>query len=209
QNLWLYADQELCVRVLINLLADVVKHCRIGGQISIVVGLHPEDKSKAKISVSDTGRIAAANLLPRLFGSLSFDDDADLSDPSRGLSLYFCRLAVEAHGGAIGTFSRPGAGTVFFFDLPLAETVRSSRGDAVLQESTPEALSETDKFALRHHVRMLSELEVYETSNILALLDSITHNSEAVKAWKKEVRKAVFACNAVRYALLLRKVETD
>jgi signal transduction histidine kinase len=38
-----------------------------------------------------------------------------------GLGLTFCKLAVEAHGGAIGVESDPEAGNSFWFTLPLAQ----------------------------------------------------------------------------------------
>jgi K+-sensing histidine kinase KdpD len=37
---------------------------------------------------------------------------------SAGLGLAFCKLAVEAHGGAIGVDGREEGGSAFWFDLP-------------------------------------------------------------------------------------------
>jgi signal transduction histidine kinase len=37
---------------------------------------------------------------------------------SAGLGLAFCKLAVEAHGGAIGVEPREPRGSAFWFELP-------------------------------------------------------------------------------------------
>ncbi len=215
QDIWINADEDLAVRILVNLFTNAVKYCRTGGQISISAGLDPDNKKRVRVHVSDTGEGIAPEFLPFVFKRYSTNAPKSMGlNRSTGLGLYFCKLAVEAHGGKIDVKSRPGHGTSFVFDLPLAEVRESEAAktgaDSLLVKPEIQAalnLSHQDKQALKHHVHLLSELEVYETTNILTLLESVPSDSETVKTWKKEVRKAVFACNAVRYAMLLRKAE--
>jgi signal transduction histidine kinase len=215
QDVWINADEDLAVRILVNLFSNAVKYCRTAGQISMSVGLHPDDKNRVKISVSDTGEGIAPEYLPMLFKRYSSDAPKALGlNRSTGLGLYFCKLAVEAHGGRIDAKSKPGYGTTISFDLPLSEVrengdsaAQSPPGSVKPEIQAAQNLSNEEKQALKRHVQLLSELEVFETTNILALLESVPSESLTVKAWKKEVRKAVFACNAVRYAMLLRKAE--
>jgi signal transduction histidine kinase len=212
-DLWIHADEDLCVRILVNLLTNAIKYTRTGGQITVTVGIHPEIKNRVKISVRDTGDGIAPDFLPQIFDKYSTSAAKSLGvNRSSGLGLYFCKLAVEAHGGKIGATSKQGHGATFFFDLPMGMPEGVELNVPPVANEKPEimvaeALTEDDKRALSRHVQLLSELEVYETTNILAILDALPSDSETVKAWKKEVRKAVFACNAVRYAMLLRKAE--
>ena len=39
-----------------------------------------------------------------------------------GLGLYVCKAVIEGHGGEIYVTSRPDAGTLVRFDMPLRET---------------------------------------------------------------------------------------
>jgi two-component system, sensor histidine kinase and response regulator len=53
-----------------------------------------------------------------------------------GLGLYLCRQIITAHGGQIGAMNSPGAGTTFWFTLPLATSIPRQNA---LESSLPEA----------------------------------------------------------------------
>ena len=110
-------DRDAIARVVQNLVTNAVKLTPPGGDVRI--SLQTKDAS-LRIEVSDNGPGIAAEHHPKIFEKFGqLDTNVRQSIPSSGLGLYFCKLAVEAHGGRIGVDSEIGQGSTFWFELPL------------------------------------------------------------------------------------------
>ena len=117
-------DPELIRRVLVNLLDNAIKYTPASEVVRIRA---TQDGGTARIEVADNGPG-----IPQDSKGLIFEKFGVIKQPlpsrlhSTGLGLAFCRLAVEAHGGAIGVDSGPlGQGSTFWFTLPDAAARRS------------------------------------------------------------------------------------
>jgi PAS domain S-box-containing protein len=109
-------DPDRLGQVLINLMGNAVKFTS-EGEVKISVRLRGKD---IEFAISDTGIGIPAEKREQLFQSFS---QADSSFTRRfggtGLGLAISKGLVELMGGRIGVRSRPGGGSVFFFDLPM------------------------------------------------------------------------------------------
>lgn len=117
----LMADRLLIERVLTNLIVNAIKYTPPTGAIIITARhVHVAAGAAIELQVSDTGRgialEAQTHIFERFFQSSSGDQRGGV-----GLGLYFCRLAVEAHGGTISVVSSPGIGSAFTVVLPLRD----------------------------------------------------------------------------------------
>ena len=108
-------DADIIRRVLANLIGNAIKFTSPDGVVRVVACTVD---SVARVEVSDNGPGIAPELHATIFEKFGQvrDDRAHLGT---GLGLTFCKMAVEAHGGAIGVTSTPGAGSTFWFTLPL------------------------------------------------------------------------------------------
>jgi PAS domain S-box-containing protein len=70
----------------------------------------------AKVSVLDNGLGIDPAVAPRLFMPFQTTKPNGL-----GIGLSICQTLVQSHGGSIGTCPNPGGGTIFYFNLPVAE----------------------------------------------------------------------------------------
>jgi two-component system, sensor histidine kinase and response regulator len=115
-QLLVYADPNMAMSVLRNLISNAVKFTPEGGRIDVTA---EEGEAEAAVSVADTGVGVGRDRLPRLFQlDAHFTTPGTRNEKGSGLGLLLCREFVERNGGRIWAADRSGGGTVFTFTLP-------------------------------------------------------------------------------------------
>ncbi|MBD3882874.1 MASE1 domain-containing protein [Phormidium tenue FACHB-886] len=116
----LWIDARQMQRVLWHLLSNAVKHNPPGVTIAISAEL---EAGALRCVVQDNGKGISQVQRDHLFEMrLGNSDGRQLTGISMGL--YFCQQIVWAHGGTIGVESELGAGSRFWFTLPIADELR-------------------------------------------------------------------------------------
>jgi two-component system phosphate regulon sensor histidine kinase PhoR len=106
---------ELALR---NLLDNAVKYTEAG---SITLQVEPMEADRVRVAVIDNGRGVSAEHLPRLFERFYRVDRGRSRDQGgTGLGLSIVKHVVQLHGGRLGVESKPGEGSTFWFEIPVA-----------------------------------------------------------------------------------------
>lgn len=108
-------------QVLNNLIGNAIKFTPDGGQLSLRVRCNPEDC--LEVSVADSGvgiPPAEQGQIFDKFHQVRQRKTGTRGEKGTGLGLAICRNMVELHGGKIWVESEDGAGSTFFFTLPLS-----------------------------------------------------------------------------------------
>jgi signal transduction histidine kinase len=108
-------DPVLTRRIIENLVSNAMKVTTIDGRVRVVIA---GSQYGASIAVTDEGPAVPPEERTRIFEPYRIDRPHRAADESSGLGLAFCRLAVEAHGGAIRIENGVPRGNVFIVDLP-------------------------------------------------------------------------------------------
>ncbi len=120
------ADRNRTLQVLSNLLANAVRFSETGGLVVVRVE-QPGTPGRLRFAIRDHGEGIPAEQLPRLFGHFQQLPGAAGHGKGTGLGLAISKLLVELQAGEIGVTSDPGAGSTFWFELPLDGPVRPER----------------------------------------------------------------------------------
>lgn len=118
-------DRALIRRVIQNILGNALKFTdKNTGVITLNAGLDAA-KGCVVVSIRDNGPGIPKEYHRRIFEKfVQVESTLIPGVHATGLGLSLCKLAVEAHGGAIGVESEPGNGTTFRFTLPLKPPVK-------------------------------------------------------------------------------------
>ncbi|MCC6443520.1 MAG: HAMP domain-containing histidine kinase [Armatimonadetes bacterium] len=115
-----WGDKDILRRVLVNLLGNAVKFTPQEGKIALAACMEGDFLC---ISVSDTGKGIPPDIKDRIFDKFFHRAGHTTYQPSTGLGLAFCKLAVEGHGGHIRVESEPYQGSTFRVIVPLQASV--------------------------------------------------------------------------------------
>lgn len=120
------ADQGRLHQVLLNLVSNAIKYNRADGEVSL--SCQRQDQQSVCIYVEDTGIGIPPENLDKLFTPF-VRLDGEREQDGTGLGLALSKRLVELMNGDIGVESKPGRGSTFWIELPLADR------DSVRQES--------------------------------------------------------------------------
>lgn len=115
------ADREKTVWVLLNLLTNAVRHSPAQAHIKVCAERTPNGRA-VRVAVQDYGPGIAAEDQERIFQRFTqLAGAADAPRTGSGLGLSIGREFMASQGGQLGVESTLGAGSTFFFTLPIAD----------------------------------------------------------------------------------------
>ena len=122
-------DARRLKQVLVNLLGNAVKFTNRGGAIGLAVAL--ADSGQLRIEVWDTGIGITAADCGRIFAPfVQVESTLSRKYEGTGLGLALVQQLVHLLGGEVGVESEVGKGSVFWVELPLAESSRAESAQA-------------------------------------------------------------------------------
>lgn len=115
-------DPARVKQILYNYLSNAIKFTPEGGRVDVRV--HPQDATRFRVDVEDTGVGIPADDLDKLFVEFQqLDASAAKKYQGTGLGLALTKRLAEAHGGRVDVRSSVGEGSTFSVILPRVTTI--------------------------------------------------------------------------------------
>ncbi len=115
KNIFVAADPNMLVSILLNLVSNSIKFTNEGGLIKISA---EKNNESVKISVEDNGIGMSEDILSSVFGGLYHSTPGTNNEKGTGLGLMICKEMVKRHRGRIWGESVKNEGSKFHFTVP-------------------------------------------------------------------------------------------
>ncbi len=190
------ADENRVVQILYNLVGNAVKFT-VRGCVKLSVR---KSGDMLEICVSDTGEGIPEDKLEDIFKSFEqVDNSLTRRHGGTGLGLPITKQLVELQGGSIRVESHPGAGSRFYFTLPVAEGApEKTETDMPVHEPVIAELEEAS-----------AAIEPEEGGSFILLVDDDPVNLQAATAMLRLGGYAVTSANSGKAALDRLQRHTD
>ncbi|TAG85453.1 MAG: two-component sensor histidine kinase [Bacteroidetes bacterium] len=115
EEVFVYADEEKILRVLINLITNAIKYGKENGKVAVKTSI---ENHKIKITIEDDGQGIAEEHLERIFERFYRVEKSRTKEKGgSGLGLAIVKHIIEGHQSQIFVKSKVNEGTFFWFEL--------------------------------------------------------------------------------------------
>jgi two-component system phosphate regulon sensor histidine kinase PhoR len=123
------ADQALLQQALYNLVENALKYTPTGGEVTIHM---QTSSSELTFAIQDSGIGIPENDQPRLFEKFYRGTNREaLLQRGTGLGLAIVKSIAERHGGKVWVESKLGEGSMFYLQIPLAQSKVAQRVQSI------------------------------------------------------------------------------
>jgi len=157
----LLGDPIRLKQILLNLASNAIKFCP-QGKISMSAELLRKEKDTLwlRFSVEDSGMGIPSDKLETVFEKFTqLDEFSTKKYAGTGLGLAICKRLVEVMGGTINVTSTLGKGSLFWFDLPFAESneIGSDSAHPAIQEKSIPWNKDTDNTPIQGKILLVED----------------------------------------------------
>jgi len=111
-----FADANMLLTILRNLVSNAIKYTNEGGKVTVSVR---KQNDTVTFQVKDNGVGIEKHILVNLFEiGKEYTAPGTYEEKGTGLGLIICKDFIERHGGKLNIASEPGKGSVFSFTIP-------------------------------------------------------------------------------------------
>lgn len=188
------ADEDRLHQILFNLVSNAIKFT-FEGSVKVAVEMAG---SRVRVSVRDTGIGVSEDKHQQIFGAFEQADSSTQREfGGSGLGLSISRKLLQLHGSDISLQSQPGEGSVFSFELDVAdsgEPINDVNRESAEQDFTSPIVVEGGKvLSPDDTVSLENKVDESEKSHTILLIDDESVNLHILQQYLNEDYRLLLA----------------